>query len=340
MTAPAVQAITLARKGGISLKLLSLGARIAELWAPDAAGKRADVTLGHDHPVDYLTAGRYMGAICGRYANRIAGARFMLDGREVRLLPNEAEQQLHGGPQGFDQKIWDVAAQSADHVTFRIRSPDGEMGFPGDLDVSCTYRLVSDHAFLLEMQASTTLPTHVNLASHPYFNLAGHDAGEVLGHCLRIHARHYTPVDARNIPTGEVLAVGGTVFDFTSQGPIRAAMPGPQGFDHNFCLSGQAQRLHGEYLCPAAELLHPPSGRSLKLWTSEIGLQLYTGAHFDGSQTGKGGASYRKFAGVALETQKFPDSPNQPQFPSTRLDPGQTYRHLMLFDLLPVQDPA
>jgi len=334
-TLRALPTITLARKGGIEVSLLALGARIASLLAPDRDGTRADVTLGHDEPSDYLTVGRYLGAICGRYANRIAGARFPMDGREVRLEPNEGEQQLHGGPEGFDLKIWTVTEQSADHVTFHLHSPAGEMGFPGAVEVTCTYRLVSDHALMLDMHATTSAPTHVNLASHPYFNLAGHGVGEVLDHSLKLYAAHYTPVDARNIPTGEIRAIAGTPFDFASARPIRKSMPGPNGFDHNFCLSAPLQAQHGEFLRPAAELTHPASGRSLKLWTTEIGLQVYTGAHYDGSQSGKGGVPYRKFPGIALETQKFPDSPNQPHFPSTRLDPGQVYRHVTLFDFTP-----
>lgn len=339
MTDPAalqdLRTITLARKGGIRVELLALGARLTGLWAPDRNGTLADVVLGHDRPEDYLTVGSYVGATCGRYANRIFGAGFALDGRDVRLGPNEGAQQLHGGPEGFDRKIWAVLSQSADHVTFHCHSLAEEMGFPGALDARCTYLLVTDHAVMIEMTATTSAPTVVNLANHAYFNLAGHGAGQVLDHRLKLHARHYTPVDAAKIPTGEIRAVQGTPFDFTRPRPIGETLPDAGGFDHNFCLSAPLQPVQGENLRPAADLTDPTSGRSLKLWTSEVGLQVYTGAHYDGSQTGKGGVGYRKFPGIALETQKFPDSPNQPQFPSARLDPGELYRHLVLLDFTP-----
>jgi aldose 1-epimerase len=334
-TVRALQSITLVRQGGIELKLLALGARVVELWAPDRDGDRADVVLGHDRPEDYLTVGGYIGATCGRYANRIARGRFALDGRDVVLDRNEGAQQLHGGSAGFDRKIWDVTSQSAEHVSFTTRSGDGEMGFPGALDVVCTYRLVGQHGVLIEMTATTLAPTVVNLANHTYFNLAGQGSGEVLGHHLKLYAGHYTPVDPANIPTGEIRTVDGTPFDFHALRPIGQDMPGPDGFDHNFCLSEPLVPMAGQLLRPCAELRHPPSGRALRLWTSEVGVQVYTGAHFDGTQPGKRGARYGKFAGVALETQKFPDTPNRPQFPSARLDPGHVYRHVMLLDLTP-----
>lgn len=327
--------LTLGRKGGIRLHLLQLGARLTGLWAPDRVGALADVTLGFDRAEDYLADGGYIGTVCGRYANRIAFARFPLDGREIRLDRNHGDHQLHGGSDGFDRKIWTIASQSPDHVSFATRSPDGEMGFPGTLDAACTYRLIGDTAVLIAMTATTTAPTVVNMAHHAYFNLAGHNSGEVLDHQLQLHARHYTPVDASNIPTGELRAIAGTAFDFAAPRSIRSLMPSAQGFDHNFCLSDPLQARHGESLRPAATLIDPPSGRSLNLWTNEIGLQVYTGAHFDGHRPGKSGVPYHKFPGIALETQKFPDSPNQPQFPSARLEPGQTYRHLVLMDFTP-----
>lgn len=336
----ALPGVVLGRRTGIRLHLSPLGARITGLWAADRNGVLADVALGHDRVEDYLTVGGYIGTTCGRYANRIAFARFPLDGREVVLDRNHGDHQLHGGSEGFDRKIWRIASQSPDHVTFTTQSPDGEMGFPGALDVVCTYQLVANHKVLIEMIATTSAPTVVNMANHAYFNLAGHGSGEALDHQLRLYARQYTPVDATNIPTGEIRAVAGTPFDFTTERPIRAAMPGENGFDHNFCLSEAVQAIHGEYLRPAADLTHINSGRSLKVWTSEVGLQVYTGAHFDGSQPGKSGVTYHKFAGIALETQKFPDSPNQPQFPSARIDSGQVYRHLVLFDFTPIDVQA
>jgi aldose 1-epimerase len=334
----ALQPITLARKGGVEIKLHALGARIVELWAPDRTGIRADVVLGHDRPEDYLSVGGYIGATCGRYANRIAGGRFRLDDRDVVLDRNEGANQLHGGPHGLDARLWEIGDRSEDHVTFITRSDDGDMGFPGALRVGCTYRLVGDHGLLIEMTATTSAPTVVNLANHAYFNLAGQGSGGVLAHSLRLYADHYTPVDLANIPTGEIRAVSGTAFDFTAPRRIGASMPGPGGFDHNFCLSAPTTTIAGEQLRLAAELADSASGRSLKLWTSEVGLQVYTGGHFDQTQAGKAGAQYGPFAGVALETQKFPDTPNRPHFPSARLDPDQRYRHVVLLDLTPFAD--
>lgn len=331
----ALPTLSIGRKDGITVQLLALGARITGLWVPDPAGVMADVVLGHDRPEDYLTDHGYLGATCGRYANRIANARFGLDGRDIMLDRNHGPHQLHGGSEGFDRKIWSVASQSADHVAFALVSPDGDMGFPGTLQVSCSYRMVSEHALMIEMTATTTAPTVVNLANHAYFNLAGQGAGEVLDHHLSLQAGHYTPVNSGLIPTGEIRAVAGTPFDFEDLRQIRTKMPSAEGLDHNFCLSSPTEIRHGEALRPAAKLLHPVSGRSLRVWTNEVGLQVYTGAHFDGSQPGKAGASYRKFPGIALETQKFPDSPNKPQFPSARLNPGQLYRHLVLYDFTP-----
>ena len=337
-TVRALLPITLSARDGISLTLTPLGARMTGLWAPDRAGTLADIVLGHDRAEDYLTPDGYIGATCGRYGNRIAGGSFVLDGVTVTLDRNEGPNQLHGGSQGFDLRIWQVAAQEADCVTFALTSPDGDMGFPGEVKATCTYQLVGAYGLLIAMTATTSAPTVVNLVNHSYFNLAGQGEGDVLGHDLTIHADHYTPVDTANIPTGEIRAVAGTAFDFRTPRPIGAAMPGDAGFDHNFCLSGHLASTRSGLLRRAADLRDPASGRSLQVLTTEPGLQLYTGAHFDGSQRGKGGASYGKFAGVALETQVFPDSPNRPQFPSARLNPGQVYEHLMYLDLTPSSD--
>lgn len=327
--------LTISRPGGIRLDLLALGARITSLWVPDGSGECVDVVLGHDRPEDYLIHAGHVGTTCGRYANRIAQARFRLEDREIHLDRNHGAHQLHGGSEGFDRKIWEVESHSSDHVRLSLTSPDGDMGFPGDLQVSCLYRLASDHALMIEMTARTTAPTVVNLANHAYFNLAGQGSGEVLDHHLHLYADHYTPVGSDLIPTGEIRFVADTPFDFRRPRGIRTLMPGLEGLDHNFCLSAPTETRHGENLRPAAELLDPNSKRRLKVWTNEIGLQVYTGGHFDGSQPGKGGIRYGRFPGIALETQKFPDSPNRPQFPSARLDPGQLYRHLVVYDFSP-----
>jgi aldose 1-epimerase len=327
------ESIILTGTAGLHAALSPRGARLIRLWAPDHYGTLADIVLGHDRPEDYYSNHGYLGATCGRFANRIAGARFMLDGVEVRLAANEGKNQLHGGPQGFDAAVWQIAHHSDTKVTFTHASPAGDMGYPGAVQARCTYRL-DGLCLWIEMTATTDAPTVVNLAHHSYFNLAGQGSGDVLEHDLRIAAQHYLPVDAANIPTGAVLPVAGTPFDFTAPRPVGAALPGQGGFDHCFCLSDPLALDHGEALRPAAVLIEPASGRCLRLATNQPGLQVYTGAHFDGTP-GKDGARYARFAGVALETQGFPDSPNRPQFPQARLDPGQTYRHLMRLDLTP-----
>ena len=326
--------ITLTGIRGLRLAVIPFGARLTRLWAPGRDGRLADIVLGHDRAEDYLTNHGYLGATCGRFANRIAGARFRLDGEEVRLTPNEGANQLHGGPRGFDAALWQVADRSTTHVHFAHHSPAGDMGFPGRVTATCTYRL-EGLCLWIEMTAATDAPTVVNLAHHSYFNLSGQGSGDVMGHHLQIAARHYLPVDAAQIPTGAILPVASSAFDFTAPRPIGQTLPGPDGFDHCFCLSEPLAPDHGAVLRPSAWLADPDSGRSLRLSTNQPGLQVYTGAHFDGTP-GKDGARYNRFAGVALETQGFPDSPNHPQFPQARLDPGQTYRHLMRLDLTPL----
>jgi aldose 1-epimerase len=326
--------ISLVGASGLQASLLPFGARLTGLWVPDRTGTLADITLGHDRPEDYATNHGYLGATCGRFANRIAGARFPLDGRDIDLVPNEGANQLHGGPTGFDAVEWEVTDRSEAHVSFAHISAEGDMGFPGQVTARCTYRL-KGMCLWVEMTATTDAATVVNLAHHSYFNLAGQGSGAVLDQHLQVAASHYLPVDAGNIPTGAVLPVAGSAFDLTSPRPIGQALPGPDGFDHCFCLSEPLRPLEGALLRPAAWLQDPTSGRSLRLATNQPGLQVYTGAHFDGTP-GKAGASYARFAGVALETQGFPDAPNRPQFPQAWLDPGQTYRHLMRLDLTPL----
>ena len=323
-----VQALTLTGPG-LRLKLLTWGARLAELWVPDRAGQFADIVLGQDSLADWQSHGTYVGATCGRYANRIAGGRFTLDGQSVQLDRNEGANILHGGRAGFDLKHWAIEDHSDSHVTFTAISPDGDMGFPGTLSARVTYRI--DRGLVIEMQATTNAPTVVSLANHAYFNLAGQGAGDILGQELQVEAGFYLPVDDQLIPTGEISAVEGTAFDFRQPRPIGRALPGPGGFDHNLCLSAP---LDADGLRPCLTATDPASGRRMQLSTSEPGVQLYTGAHFDGGP-GKPGARYPRFAGFAAETQKFPDAPNRPHFPCSRLAPGQVYRHLMRFDFTP-----
>jgi aldose 1-epimerase len=327
-----VHQVTLSGPKGLRAELLTYGARLAELWVPDRTGTLADIVLGQDNLADWQTHGTYLGATCGRYANRIADGRFPLDGRTILLDQNEGAQHLHGGVAGFDSRIWQIESHSATHVTFALTSPDGEMGYPGTLRVRTTYRL--DPGLAIEMEATTDAPTIVNLVNHAYFNLAGQGAGDIMGHILQIDAGFYLPVDSRLIPTKEVLSVAGTAFDFRQPRLIGAALPGPSAFDHNLCLSSPTA---ADGVRPCLVATDPASGRRLRLSTTEPGVQLYTGAHF-GDGPGKAGARYPRFAGFAVETQRFPDSPNTVHFPSPRLDPGQTYRHLMHFDLTPARD--
>lgn len=314
---------------GIKIVLLTWGARLAELWVPDAKGIHADIVLGHDSATDWETHGTYLGATCGRYGNRIAGGSFTLNGKTFQLDRNEGTKSLHGGTLGFDRKTWNIADHSDTQVTFATTSPDGEMGFPGTLRATTSYR-IDGPTLTIEMTATTDAPTIVNLVNHAYFNLAGQGAGDIMGQHLRIEAAHYTPVDDLLIPTGEIRAVAGTPFDFRQLRPIGETLPGPKAFDHNLCLSDP---LGADGLRPCLTAADPVSGRQMRLSTTEPGVQLYTGAHFNGP--GKQGAHYPRFAGFAVETQRFPDSPNNPQFPSARLNPGETYRHVMRFDFTP-----
>ncbi|MFN5998944.1 MAG: aldose epimerase family protein [Paracoccaceae bacterium] len=325
-----VQRITLAGEGGFRAEILTYGARLAGLWVPDRNGTLADVVLGCDSLAGWRDKGRYMGATCGRYANRIANGRFDLDGRNVQLDCNEGQHHLHGGHAGFDVKHWKVEEHSESHATFVITSPDGDMGFPGTVTARVTYR-IEGLQLLIVMEAWTDAPTVVNLVNHAYFNLAGHGSGDVLGQTLQVEAGFYLPVDDTLIPTGEIRSVTGTVFDFREPRPIGAQMPGPGGFDHNLCLSSPPDATG---LRPCLRAHDPASGRSMQLSTTEPGVQLYTGAHFAG-MPGKAGANYPRFSGFAAETQRFPNSPNMQHFPSARLDPAQTYRHEMRFDFTP-----
>lgn len=327
-----VQQAILFGPNGMRVVLLSYGARLAELWLPDRTGSLADIVLGHDSLSDWQAHGAYVGATCGRYANRIAMGRFTLDGRRVQLDRNEGANHLHGGATGFDRKIWQIESRSATEVTFTTTSPDGEMGYPGTIKSRTTYR-VEGSALIIEMTASTDAATIVNLVNHAYFNLAGQGSGDIMGHQLQIEANHYLPVGEGLIPTGEILSVADTAFDFRQPRTIGAVLPGPGGFDHNLCLSAPAL---ADGLRPCLTATDPASGRRMRLSTTEPGVQLYTGAHFNNTP-GKAGARYPRFAGFAVETQRFPDSPNNPQFPSARLNPGQTYRHVMSLDFTPAQ---
>ncbi|MFJ1888012.1 aldose epimerase family protein [Streptomyces sp. NPDC088170] len=288
-------------RDGTRVRVLTYGGIVQSVEVPDRDGARAGVALGLPDLAGYETfTGPYFGALVGRYANRIGGARFELDGRTHRLTPNEGRNQVHGGARGFDKRVW-RAREVAGGVELSLVSEDGEEGFPGRLAVSAAYTLDEGGALRITYRATTDAPTVLNLTNHTYWNLAGDGSGSALGQVLRIAAGRITPADAESLPTGAFLPVAGTRFDFREPEPVGA------GYDHNFVLDGTG---------PAAELYDAASGRVLTVTTTEPGLQLYTADHFDGRPFGP-------CAGIALETQHFPDSPNRPEFPSTVLRPGE-----------------
>jgi aldose 1-epimerase len=317
--------------GAIELHAITLGAIVVSLRVPDRDGRVADVVLGHGDLDSYLPNPPYLGAVVGRYANRIAFGRFHLDGAVHQLHTNDGEHHLHGGSRGFDRHLWaatPVDDTNAVGVTFTRTSPAGEEHYPGTLDVAVSYLLTPEQTIVLHYEATSDAPTIVNLTQHSYFNLAGETSTSVLDHELTIHAASYTPVDRGLIPTGEIASVAQTPFDFRAPARIGARLLDEheqlrlaRGFDHNFVLARA-----GSELAPAATLRDPGSGRVLDISTTEPGLQLYTGHLLDGGVTGAYGRALRPSSGLCLETQHFPDSPNQPRFPAAILRPGQRYR--------------
>jgi aldose 1-epimerase len=330
----AVTLFVLTNVNGLRVRAITYGGIITSLEVPDRAGAMADVVLGFDRLDGYLTDHPYFGAVVGRYANRIAGGRFTLDGRTYALATNNGPNHLHGGRRGFDKFVWDAApAPSGAAVTFSRTSPDGEEGYPGTLEARVGYTLTDSNELIVEYHATTDKPTPVNLTQHTYFNLAGDAGRDVLGHELTIHADRFTPVDATLIPTGEIADVQGTPFDFRRPTAIGARIDAPheqivrgKGYDHNFVLNRTRDGLE-----PAARVVEPKSGRTLSVSTTQPGLQFYTGNFLDGSITGKRGRTYAQRTGFCLETQHFPDSPNQPSFPSAILRPGQPYSTKTVF---------
>jgi aldose 1-epimerase len=322
----AVDLYVLTNGHGVTAKVTTYGAILTELHVPDRDGQLGDVVLGFDNLDGYRAGHPYFGATVGRVANRIARGRFTLDGKEYRLATNNGPNALHGGKKGFDKVVWQAEAvpgSGGPAVRLRYRSPDGEEGYPGNLDVVVTYTLTDDNAVRIDYEATTDKPTPVNLTNHSYFNLAGAGSGDVLGHELMLAADRYTPSDDTLIPTGEVRPVRGTPLDFTTPAAIGARLgqlkAEPIGYDHNFVLRGD-----GRSPVLAARVREPKTGRVLELSTTEPGVQFYTGNFLDGTSKGKGGAVYRKHAGFCLEAQHFPDSVNHPEFPSTILRPGKT----------------
>ena len=328
-----VEVFTLRHARGMEVRAINYGAIITSIRVPDRAGRFADVVNGHDTLDGYVTRSRFFGAVVGRYGNRIAKARFTLDGKEYPLAVNNGPNHLHGGLKGFDKVVWNARVETkagSAAVIFERTSPDGEEGYPGNLRVRVTYSLVNETELAVSYEATTDKATPINLTQHSYFNLAGHAAGDVLQHVVTINADRYTPVDATQIPTGVLTSVAGTPFDFRKPTAIGARIDADDeqlrmggGYDHNFVLTPGARF--------AARVEEPASGRTLEVRTTEPGLQFYTGNKLDGSITGKGGAVYGKRSGFCLETQHFPDSPNQAHFPSTILRPGASYASQTVF---------
>ncbi len=327
----AIDEYTLTSGKGMTAKIITYGGLLTELLVPDKTGKTTDVVLGFDNLKSYLAGHPFFGANAGRVANRIAKGRFTLDGKEYKLATNNGPNHLHGGLKGIDKVVWkaepiDLPAGPALKLT--CTSPDGEEGYPGNLQMAVTYTLTRDNTLRLDFEAVTDKATPVNLAHHSYFNLAGHGAGDILEHELMIAADKYTPTDDTLIPTGKIEPVKGTPFDFATPTAIGKRMGAVKGgYDLNYVLRGGAEKK--PHL--AARVLEPKSGRIMEVLTTEPGVQLYTGNFLDGKNRGKGGAVYRKHAGFCLEAQHFPDSVNQPAFPSVILRPGQTYRQTTIY---------
>lgn len=329
-----VDLYTLRNDNGLEVNITNYGGIIVSMLAPDRAGNLGDVVLGFDTLEGYLGGSPYFGCIVGRYANRIARGKFTLNGVEYALAQNNGENHLHGGLNGFDKVAWaatQVSAEGQVGVRLTYRSPDGEEGYPGTLQATVGYTLTNDNALQIDYTATTNQDTVVNLTNHTYFNLLG--SGDILGHEVMLNANKFTPIGDTLIPTGEVRAVAGTPMDFTQPTPIGARIDEDDeqlnyagGYDHNWVLNtpkgtlGLAARVH-----------EPNSGRVLEVYTTQPGVQFYTGNFLKGNLTGKRGVVYHKRSGFCLETQHFPDSPNQPDFPSTVLKPGQQYRHTTVF---------
>lgn len=330
-----VKAVTLDNGQGLRARLMNYGASLVELRVPDRLGRPVDVVLGFDDAKSYLSDHPYLGAVVGRYANRIAGARFLLGGTEYILAANDGNNHLHGGRRGFDKVIWHAVLEQTPpvpQVTWHYASPAGEEAYPGNLDVYVTYTLTPDNALRLDYEARTDATTIINLTHHAYWNLGG--GGDILDHELQIMGSRFLPVNGELIPTGERREVAGSAMDFRAATPIRSRLDpaDPQlrvangGYDHTWIVDRD-----GADLALAARLREPGSGIAMEVWTTQPGIQFYSGNFLDGSLGGKRGESYRKHAGLCLETQHFPDSPHHPGFPCVVLESGDTYRQTTLY---------
>ena len=320
-----VELFTLTNENGLVAKITNYGGIVTELHVPDKNGQNGNVVLGFDTLDKYLAGHPFFGTITGRVANRIGKGTFTLDGKTYKLETNNGPNHLHGGNNGFDKKVWQPEPrETKDGPALRLTylSPDGDAGYPGNLNTAVTYTLTNDDELKIDYEATTDKPTIVNLTNHSYFNLAGEGNGTVLDHELMINADKYTVFDKTQIPTGEIKSVKGTPLDFTKPTPIGARIEQVEGgYDHNYVLNGKAGEMK---LC--ARVRDPQSGRVMEIRTTEPGVQLYTANGLDGKITGVSGKPYPKYGAFCLETQHYPDSINHPEFPSVVLRPGETYK--------------
>ncbi len=329
--APQVELFTLTNARGHAVRITNYGAIVTGLEVPDRDGEVADVVLGFDTLDEYLASHPYFGAVVGRLGNRLAGGKFTLDGLEYTIAQNDGPNSLHGGLKGFDKVLWQAEGRETPDgpaLVLSYVSADGEEGYPGELSVRVTYTWANRDVFRVEYRAETTKPTVLNVTQHAYFNLAGAGAGDVLGHELQIFADRFTPIDETLIPTGELRSVAGTPLDFRAPhvlgeriGADDEQLANGGGYDHNYVLNSADGSL-----ARAVRVVESTTGRAMEVWTTEPGVQLYSGNFLDSANVGKSGKTYHKYYGFCLETQHFPDSPNHPEFPSAVLRPGQTWR--------------
>lgn len=324
---------TMENENGMVITLTNYGAKIVSIYAPDKNGNFADVLLGFNSLADYQQYGASHGAVVGPFANRIANAQFTIEGETFQLPVNNGEACLHSGPDSWYRKVWDYE-KNGNVTTFVLESPDGDFGFPGNKKAKVTYTLTDDNELKIDYEVTTDKPTHINLTNHSYFNLRGEGNGDILNHMLVINADKSTPViDASMIPTGEIVDIRGTVLDFTSLHSIgeridtdHQQLQFASGYDFNYVINKEVDEL-----AFAASAYEPESGRYMEVFTTEPGVQLYTGNHLTGTEIGNSGKPYGPRTGFCLETQHFPDSPNQPAFPSTLLNPGDVYASTTIF---------
>jgi len=331
-----VTCFTLSNTNGMTVKLTDYGGIVISIIVPDRDGNMEDVVLGYDSLADYLKDNPYFGCIVGRYGNRLANGKFILDGKEYSLAVNNDKNHLHGGIKGFDKVVWDHQQVRTDRgigIKFLYTSKDGEEGYPGNLTCTVTYTLTDENELKIDYEATTDKKTVLNLTHHSYFNLAGHGNGNILDHKLMLNADRFTPVDDTLIPTGELRPVKGTPMDFSKSMVIGDRIDEDdeqlkygRGYDHNwvFAKCDGTLRLQGE-------VYEPKTGRVMEVHTTEPGVQFYSGNFLDGSNIGKQGKVYQHRYGFCLETQHFPDSPNHPEFPTTVLEPGQMYKHTTIY---------